>query len=358
MLELPKKGLRGRERKEAMAEFANQLKVRAELIEIKLSARGWGYELEGDLLITKDQFDWVENLVNECRRTKLLPIDFCAEEEARQFSGIETPDRDTPEEFIEMYLESVLEAERYYTPDWWDGEDYYIQMVVEKIDLVSLFKPICQEYHIPIASAKGWSSMLMRAKYARRFKRAEENGLIAVLLYCGDHDPDGLRISDFLLDNLYSLRNIYWEDGEEGYDPSNLIIDRFGLNRDFIEDNDLTWIDNLHTGAKKPCPVCKKPKRLDDPHHKNHKMKYVQDYLKTIGVRKCEANALVKRRDAGRNLCRQAIEEYVGPGALGRFQSKSQAIKDRLDKFRNKTGITDAVNEALEMIDEFGEDED
>src|SRR5690606_38765788 len=104
-----------------------------------------------------------------------------------------------------------------------------------KVDLVTLFSPVCKKYKIPIANSKGWSSMLQRAEYARRFQEARDKGLKCVLLYCGDHDPDGLRIGEFLRKNLQDLNDIKWEDGEIGYDAKDLIIDRFGLNYDFIE---------------------------------------------------------------------------------------------------------------------------
>ena len=126
--------------------------------------------------------------------------------------------------------------------------------------------------------------MTQRAEYARRFKEAEDRGMKAVLLYCGDHDPDGLRISDFLKSNLYDLKDIEWSDGTPGYDPTWLEINRFGLNADFIEEHELTWIDNLITGSGR---------NLASPSHKNHYQPYVQDYLGKFGARKCEANAIV-----------------------------------------------------------------
>jgi hypothetical protein len=270
-----------------------------------------------------------------------LPIDFTAEEEARKFSGVEIPESETPIQFMKRYLEATLTCEKWYTPDWWEGEEYYIQMVVEKIDLKTLFEPVCREYHVPIATSKGWSSMLQRAEYARRFQEAEERGLRCVLLYCGDFDPDGLRISDFLRSNLRDLKDIVWSDGTKGYDPRDLIIDRFGLNYDFIMANNLTWIDGLITGSGK---------NLADPSHPNYHMDYVQKYLAKYGAKKCEANALVVRPREARELCRQAIEKYLGTDALDRFKAKRQAIIDEVQTFREQTGLYDAVQRALEII--------
>lgn len=335
---------RGNKRGEEMLTFANTLKALSEQIGFKVSARGWCYQLEGFGLITKAEFGKVENLINhECRQYGYLPIDFVAEEEARQFSGVETPTQATPLEYLKSFIQAPLICENWYTPDWWDGEEYYIQIVVEKIDLKTLFEPVCYEYHIPIATSRGWSSMLQRAEYSRRFKQAENKGLQCVLLYCGDHDPDGLRISDFLRKNLDDLRFIRWSDGIRGYDPDSLTIDRFGLNYDFIEANHLTWINNLITSSKKD---------LADPSHPNHYLPYVQDYLAEYGARKVEGNAIVVIPTEARALVRQVIEGYLGMDAPDRFQEKHDTIKEEIANFRQATKLDKAIGNALKLIEE------
>ena len=337
--------------------LADQLISLDEQVGFKVSARGWCYELEGFRLIDKDKFDRVEGLINKLRKEGYLPVDFTAEEEGRKFSGVEISPDYGPIEDMKQYLDAALYSEKYYTPNWWDGEEYYIQMIVEKIDLKTLFTSECKPHHIPIATSKGWSSILQRAEYARRFKEAEENGLKCVLLYCGDYDPDGVRISEFLRSNLRDLSYIHWEDGIEGYDPSDLIIERFGLNFDFIMANDLTWIDNLKTGsggyiAKVVNGKIVQGKTKAGKPHPNFDMPYVQEYLKKVGVRKCEANALVIRPDQGRALCRKAIQGFLGEDALDRFQVKRQAVIDEVVDFRQRTGLDKAINAALKLIED------
>jgi hypothetical protein len=158
-----------------------------------------------------------------------------------------------------------------------------------------------------------------------------------------------LRISEFLRRNLWDLQFIQWRDGTRGYNPRNLIIDRFGLNFDFIQENNLTWIENLITGSGK---------NLASPNHPNHNMEYVQDYLQNVGERKCEANALVPIPHQARALCRNAIEHYLGADALGRFEEKRQEIRDELINFREETGLDDVVENALERIAETENDGD
>ena len=190
--------LNERATEDRLREFAEKINELQKQIGFRVSARGWCYQLETERLINKDEFDKVESWINKCRKKGILPIDFTAEEEGRKFDVVEKPHTQSPIQEMKEWIEASMESEKYYTPDWWNGEEYYIQMLVEKIDLKTLFLPICKKYHIPIATSKGWSSMLQRAIYARRFKEAEDKGLQPVLLYCGDHDPDGLRISDFI----------------------------------------------------------------------------------------------------------------------------------------------------------------
>jgi len=361
---LPQSGMKKKDRKEAYRIFVHQIKVLGEQIGFKVSARGWCYQMESFGLINKDEFDRVESIINKCRRNGLLPIDFTAEEDARKFSGVEEPEDEEPISYMRKFLKYTLRCGEWYTPNWWDGEKYYVQMLVEKVDLKTLFKPVCEEYHIPVATAKGWSSMLQRAEYARRFKEAEDMGLTCVLLYMGDHDPDGLRISDFIRKNLRDIMNIEWDDGFDGYDPKHLIIDRFGLNYNFIAEHNLTWIDNLITGTGR---------NLASPLHKNHHMDYVQDYLKKYGARKCEANAIIPQPEIARTFCRDVIEggnneresnfrnvwHGVGPEALGRFKAKRQAILDELVEYRKKLNIDEPIKQAIKAIDDkIGEEVD
>lgn len=348
---------RGKNRADEVWDFANELKKISRQIGFKVSARGWCYILEQNNLITKAQFSVVENLINnDCRRDGTLPIDFVAEEEARKFSGVEKPDKESPVKYIERWLDGALNAENYYTPNWWKEEEYYIQMVVEKIDLKTLFKPVCKKFHIPIATSKGWSSMLQRAEYARRFKAAEEMGLSCILLYCGDHDPDGTRISYFLRKNLEDLVHIEWEDGMDGYNPQNLKIDSFGLKYDFIIANDLSWIDNLITAsggyiAEMVNGKIVQGKTKKGRPHPNFHLPYAQDYLKKYGVRKCEANALVVRPEQGRELCQQTIKGYLGEDARKRFQERRGEIIQIIDEFRERTGLNETIHQAIELIE-------
>jgi hypothetical protein len=127
------------------------------------------------------------------------------------------------------------------------------------------------------------------------------------LLYCGDHDPSGLDISGSVISDIEGLS------GATGYSPDGLIVDRFGLNFDFIQAEGLSWSDNLVTSSGED---------LASPKHPDHLKHYVQRYLSEFGARKVEANAIVVRPEAGRDLCLDAIRRYVPDDALAEFERR------------------------------------
>ena len=145
-------------------------KDRLELVEVlkdlqakigfRVSARGWCYAMEQAGYVNKSQFNKVEEAINTCRKEGVLPVDFVAEEDARAFTGVETPSGETIKELLRRMLYDVLHGYNHFSPDWMEGEDYYIQVLVEKVDLKTLFAPVCRDYRIPIANGKGWQSVL------------------------------------------------------------------------------------------------------------------------------------------------------------------------------------------------------
>ncbi len=289
----------------------------------KASARGWCYVLE-EYGLRKGDFDAAEELINDCRKAGLLPLGFTADESRRSFSsGEDDPDDITdPAGKARDVLDILPQLIDIWKPlSFHEGQDYYVQMLVEKIDLKTLFLPVCEAYFVPVASTAGWSSVGQREELIMRFKAHEAAGRQCVLLYCGDHDPSGLHISEFLRENLNALHQAtgWWAD--------NLTIDRFGLNYDFIMEQGLTWIENLETGSKKRKG---EPASLDDPRHRDYGQAYVQDYLSKYGARKVEGNALIKRRRAAHDLCEVAINKYIGVASVKSYHEKTSRLRAKL----------------------------
>ena len=292
-------------------------------MDFKVGARGWCYILEGApyRLLNKEKFGIVGDSIARCRHKGYLPWDFCVEDGTRLASNIQEPDLEDIEEFICVNLLNTVASDKFYEMSFWKEQDYYIEMLVEKLDIKELFRPICRSYHIPIATGRGWADINQRCKMMLRFKEAQEKyGCRPVLLYAGDFDPAGLMIADKLRKNLMDLSNAV------GWIPSenNLIIEKFGLEYDFIINNGLSWIDNLKTSSGK---------NLANPNHAMYNAYNIPEYIRMYGERKCELNSLVIRPDEGRKLCKDTINKYISDSILKDFFHKQQ---DKRDKVKDK----------------------
>ena len=293
---------------EQVEEFCRRIEEIRASLDFEVSARGWCYILE-EHGATKADFPTIERLFVACRKSGDLPIDICAEDEARAAEHVEELNEADPAAFAQDWIDYVRDhAHQQYNPvSLWDGSDYYCEMWVEKIDLKSLFSDICKRYTIPLINIRGRTCLNSRAGTMRRFRERENEGKTCVLLYCGDHDPSGLDISGSVTSDIESLS------GATGYFPDDLIVDRFGLNFDFIQAEGLSWSDNLVTSSGED---------LANPNHPDHFKPYVQDYLARFGARKVEANALVVRPEAGRRLCLEAVRRYVPDPVLADFEAR------------------------------------
>jgi hypothetical protein len=300
---------------------------------VKYSSRGWCYLLEGLGKIDKGEFNAAQKAINDCRKIGYLPIDFVAEDqdETRRFQGIhEAAEPNTLLKRLENDVKAMLENLPSLTTDYWTNEQFYLMMCVEKGDILNLFEPVCQQYHVPIINSKGWPPILLRSYIARLCAKAEAQRLKPVLLLFYDHDPAGLKISNKFKEML--------EDCERGtgWNPHGLQVERFGLNSEDIERYGLTWIENLKTGSGRD----------------SRDYRYIQEY----GNKKCESNALFKNDDtlkAAEQICRNAIEHYYGSDALARFKQKEEGAKKRLKSVLSNGLWKDFFKQIKTLIESF-----
>jgi hypothetical protein len=321
---LPKRR-RGRQSPDAEDAYHEKVETFCKLIlqihsslDFGVGSRDYCYLLESHGL-GKGDFDAGEKLINDCRKSGDLPLDICAEDASRDAIGLETIDKLNVPGKADALIDHLLNrAPEVYLPiSFWDGLNVYVEVATEKLSLRNLFEPVFREFHIPVTNFKGWSDLNSRAAMMRRFKIHEAAGRKCILLICGDHDPGGLLITQTLHKNLEDLSRAV------GWSPANLVIIRFGLNEDFIDDNGLTWIDNLETSSGG---------RLDDEGHADHDKDYVQDYITEFGVKKCEANALVIVPEVGRQLCRNAILEHIPADAVERYERRLAPLRKQLQQ--------------------------
>jgi len=313
----------------SLEKFANDMIEIQKGIDFQMGARGWCYALEPGGL-GKDDFDWAQKKIQECRLLGYLKPGFILEEDGHIVSEFEDTSTD-PEDYFNNEYNDWQQSEQTFTDSWkwfssvsfWDYQKYYIQILVEKSDLKSLFMKVCSKYGIAIANMRGWGSLEQKATMAANFERAERKGLTPVLLACGDFDPPGIHISK-ALEKQFDEYKVF-----TGWDPKNLIVERIGLSYEFILENQLSWVDNLLTGSGK---------NLASPKHKFYQRNTygIREYIQDYGERKCEANAVVVVPELGRKMLQDAIDKYLGADAYQKhenrvYEARTQ-IKNMIDE--------------------------
>ena len=280
------------------------------------SSRGWCYALESAGAITKGEFDLAIRTLASLRKSGSLDFNLVAADDSSALDGFDYVSReDTPEEFLINRLKRAIKESEHYRPvSYWKHQSFYPIVMVEKVDLVGLFRPVLPKA-VKIFNARGFADVNSRVKLIEELMWAEENELEPVLLYCGDHDPAGLMISETLEGQLAEIADTL---GYYGIDELEIV--RFGLNADQIADANLTWIDNLITSSGKD---------LASKRHPDHDKPYVRDYLDQFGARKVEANALVAAPELGRQLMQDEIWEWLDEEAVRQWEAENEVAMKR-----------------------------
>lgn len=277
--------------------FCNVLKnIQENELESKIMRRSWCYYLEGKGYVSKGNFDHVERQIDRGRKIGLLPMKFLNDDDACDWANFpNVTDAPDEEEWVENQLNSLYQ--KYPGSDFWIDKDYFMIMLVEKIDLKdTVYGPICDKYHIPIANARGWSNITTRGYIIDFFDEAWSRDQSPVILYAGDFDPTGLFMGseDQLKKNIREYRLKPWLDEMEHI--------RVGINEDFIQEHDISWIENLESASGKPADTSKS---------------WVSNYVQQHGRRKVEANALITsdvRGDAQEEF-EEILDDYIGKDA-------------------------------------------
>lgn len=271
----------------------------------KFGPRGWAYYAEGLGLITKGEFNRFETLLTDMRKAGDLDPDVIEPDASRMATTVYdfNATYETPEERAQFAIDDIADnlrswAASYYQNGYWDALEYYVEMIVEKKDLVQIFGSTADRYNVRITNGKGDTDIHTRLAMLKRFRDNSEAGRRCILLAIGDHDPKGLHIVEGLHRTIMSCANIKglnWDDPE--FDVVNI-----GLTEEQISTLGLMKIDNLETGGGRD---------LSDHRHPDHFKPYVQNYIGRFGVWKCEANALVGNPAGASGMLERAINRFI-----------------------------------------------
>lgn len=187
----------------------------------------------------------------------------------------------SPKEIIEA-------AARQYRIDTRQTQPYYIEAWIEKDSLVSILENICRPLDIPCFSCRGFSSVTALYEASERIKA---DGRPSIILYCGDHDPSGLRIAQNIAESL-----------SQTFELTNLNFRRIGITYEQVQAMNLP-----------PFPAKEKDKNYDW-------------YVRTTGLTKAwEVDALPP--EILKKLYTDAIGEYTDFTELKRMREREKADK-------------------------------
>jgi hypothetical protein len=131
-------------------------------------------------------------LISEARLAGL--IDWYAVED-RTRSLRKNSHWETPAEIISSVAYS-------YELDHWIGQEYYVEVWVEKDALVQVVGQACSSLDVSYFSCRGYVSQSEMWVAAERLRRRQDEEKRIVLLHLGDHDPSGKDMSRDIIDRL------------------------------------------------------------------------------------------------------------------------------------------------------------
>lgn len=290
----------------------------------KFGPRGWAYYAEGLGLITKGEFDRFEKLLVDMRKDGELDPDVIEPDASRMATEVSDfdADVDTPEQHAQFAIDEIGDRLRQWTEifheiGYWDNLDYYVEMIVEKKDLVQIFRSTADRYNIRITNGKGDTDIHTRLAMLRRFREHTWAGRRCVLLAVGDHDPKGLHIVEGLHRNIMSCGSLK---GLDWYTPDFDVVP-VGLTEAQIDGLGLMKINNLETGGGRD---------LSNPRHPDHFKPYVQEYLARFGVWKCEANALVGNPRGATALLEDVVNRFIPADHPNDIRQKNEPGQERV----------------------------
>lgn len=171
--------------------------------EICLEMKSQGYDLT--LRQTYYQFvarGYIENsqrsyanlgeLINKGRLAGFVDWNYIVDRtrNMQTYAGLETP-------------EQVIRQSMYQLrPDRWEGQDYRVEVWVEKEALVGVVQRAAYERRIPFFACRGYVSQSELHAAARRHIAHEKDGQQVIVIHLGDHDPSGIDMTRDIQDRL------------------------------------------------------------------------------------------------------------------------------------------------------------
>lgn len=118
--------------------------------------------------------------------------------------------------------EIIRDSAREFRLDLWAGQDWRVEVWVEKEALAGVVERTCDSLDVPFFACRGYVSQSEQWNAGRRFCRRRAKTMI---LHLGDHDPSGI---DMTRDNIERLTV---------FSEGNVQLERIALNMDQVEEH-------------------------------------------------------------------------------------------------------------------------
>ncbi len=187
----------------AIIHQANKILAEYQARGITVTLRQLYYQfVSRDLIANKQtEYDRLGSIINDARLGGLIDWDYL-QDRTRNLN--KTSHWDSPAGVIESAAAS-------YHRDLWAGQEYYVEVWVEKDALLSVIEGVCEKWDVPFFACRGYTSQSeMWAAGQRIVKEVMQTGRKVRIIHLGDHDPSGVdmtrdihqRLSDFLLHHM------------------------------------------------------------------------------------------------------------------------------------------------------------
>jgi hypothetical protein len=141
---------------------------------------------------TQRSYKRLGSLVNDGRLAGLVDWD-AIEDRTRNIQAL--PYWTEPQDIIRA-------AAKQFRFDRWAGQDYRVEVWIEKDALAGVIENVCNKYRVPFFSCRGYTSQSELWAAATRFVEHEGNNQQGVIVHLGDHDPSGIDMTRDIKDRF------------------------------------------------------------------------------------------------------------------------------------------------------------
>ena len=186
--------VRKKPRKESLMLMAAALHILEEF-KVKMTVRQLYYQLVSHDIVpnTVRSYKRVVRVIKDGRMLGVIDWDYIEDR-------LRKPDIpgtwDDIDEIIEM-------AKQQFRLDRWQGQDYHVEVWLEKDALAGIVGDITRKFQVTLQVNRGYSSVTAMRDSALRMEAAADEGKQCIIGYFGDHDPSGEDMVRDVRDRLY-----------------------------------------------------------------------------------------------------------------------------------------------------------